>query len=81
MPVSKIKTKHTNVIRVGGVTSGGGGYLTRVIKAAQSCKFVEVEVGFGAAQDIVFNQIKREVALLNNVADTDFSVTIRKETV
>jgi len=67
------------MITVGSSSTGGTGYLTRIIKAAQQSHQIDVMVELGIHQDTIFNTITHQMKLLENVATTEFSVNIMKE--
>ncbi len=67
-------------MKVSGRTSGGAGYLTRILKLAdKGAKEIHVTVSLGMAQDLVAEQIFSEFCLLLDLFEVDFTVRILKE--
>ncbi len=67
------------MISVGSNSTGGTGYLTRIIKEAQKPKVIDVVVECGEHQDKIYKTIKQQLRLLKNVATLDFEVNLTKK--
>ena len=67
-----------DLLRVGSHTTGGTGYITRIIKAAQNSRTVRVLVEEGEHQDDVYKSIVFQLAELEKVASLDFNVVMLK---
>jgi len=67
------------MIYIGTNSTGGTGYLTRIIKEAQEPKTVDVIVEVGEFQEEVFSTIKHQVDMLEHVATLDFKIHLVKE--
>ena len=67
-----------DLLVVGSNSTGGTGYLTRIIKAAQTSNTVRVLVSAGEYQDDVYKSIVLQLAELEKVASLEFNVIMLK---
>ena len=64
---------------IGSHSQGGTGYLTRIIKAAQTHDHVDIEVSVGQYQEQVRNKVCGQLDMLHKIADIHFTYAITVE--
>lgn len=67
------------MIHIGSDTTGGTGYMTRIVQMAYEQGQASVLVKKGQYQDAVYTRILNQMNMLHQVADLKFRYSICKE--